>query len=84
MTDHSDAVDAAVEAAVNAVTPKFPEVVVPRSLMFDNAFMVLGTVQRELKAAGATPEQLAQFMDEATSGDNDHLVGTVEDWVEVA
>ena len=48
-----------------------------------NAFLILGKVQRALKKAGATKEDLAKFHVEATSGDYDHLLQTVAEWVEV-
>lgn len=48
-----------------------------------NAFMILGKVQRALKNAGATKEDLAKFHAEATSGDYDQLLRTVLEWVEV-
>ena len=48
-----------------------------------NAFLILGKVQRALKNAGATKEDLAKFHAEATSGNYDHLLQTVAEWVEV-
>ena len=48
-----------------------------------NAFAILGSVQRALRKAGATPAEVAEFMDEATKGDYDHLLGTVMKWVDV-
>lgn len=45
--------------------------------------MILGKVQRALKNAGATKEDLAKFHAEATSGGYDQLLKTVVEWVEV-
>jgi len=42
-----------------------------------NAFAVLGHVQRALREAGWTQENIEAFRAEATSGDYDHLLGTV-------
>jgi len=42
-----------------------------------NAFAVLGACQRAARRAGWTPDQIAAFRDLATSGDYDHLLGTV-------
>jgi len=42
-----------------------------------NAFAILGRVQRALRDAGWTQEQVDAFRAEATSGDHDHLLGTV-------
>lgn len=62
---------------------RFPNVEVELSGQDGNAFFILGRVQQALRRAGATPEQLKEFMDEATSGDYDHLLQTVMRWVEV-
>lgn len=48
-----------------------------------NAFFILGRVTTELKRAGATREELNEFEKEATSGDYDHLLRTVMEWVDV-
>ncbi len=42
-----------------------------------NAFSILGRVQRAMRRAGWPREKIAEFMAEATSGDYDHLLGTV-------
>ena len=48
-----------------------------------NAFAILGRVQKALRRAGASEEYCKQFMVEATSGDYDHLLATVMQYVEV-
>ena len=59
--------------------PKFNVVVeVPFG---DNAFAILGVVQKALKKAGATEEQLKEYYAESTSGDYDHLMNVQEEWV---
>jgi hypothetical protein len=49
-----------------------------------NAFAVLGRVQRVLRDVGASAEELKEFEREATSGDYDHLLQVVMDWVNVS
>jgi hypothetical protein len=48
-----------------------------------NAFAIMGAVQRKLKQAGATPEELKQYFEESTSGDYDHLLDVAGKWVVV-
>ena len=62
---------------------RFPDITVELTGTDGNAFAVLGKVQRELRHGGATPEQVAEFHAEATSGDYDHLLQTVMRWVQV-
>jgi hypothetical protein len=52
--------------------------------MDGNSFALLGRVNRALKEAGASPEETKRFMTEAMSGDYDHLLRTIMDWVVVA
>ena len=49
-----------------------------------NAFAILGSVQRALRKAGASKDEINQYMEEAMSGDYNHLLSTTMDWVEVA
>jgi hypothetical protein len=48
-----------------------------------NAFAIMGKVQRALKQAGATPDELEQYLNESMSGDYDHLLRTAMKWVVV-
>jgi len=48
-----------------------------------NAFAILGRVQRALRKAGVPDDEIKQFLAEAKSGDYNHLLATVMDWVEV-
>lgn len=48
-----------------------------------NAFAIMGRVQRALKEAGATKEQLSEYYAESTSGDYDNLLRVAMDWVNV-
>ena len=64
-------------------TPRHPEVEVQLTGEDGNVFLVLGRVSRALKRAGYEDE-VREFMDEATSGDYDALLTTVQKWVSVA
>lgn len=48
-----------------------------------NAFAIMGAVQKALKKAGATKEELDQYLQESMSGDYDNLLRTAMKWVEV-
>ena len=63
--------------------PKY-SVSVPLIGQDGNAFAILGSVQRALRKAGASKEEINQYMQEAMSGDYNHLLSTTMDWVEVA
>ena len=56
--------------------PKFPEIEVQLTGNDGNAFAVLGTVQKALKRGGVEKEDIDAFMNEAMSGDYDHLLQT--------
>jgi hypothetical protein len=48
-----------------------------------NAFSVMGAVKSALKKAGATGEELDQYLKDSMSGDYDNLLRVAMDWVEV-
>lgn len=48
-----------------------------------NAFVILGAVRREMRRAGIEEDIISQYMDEAMSGDYDHLLRTTMEYVEV-
>ena len=48
-----------------------------------NAFAILGRVSKALRRAGVSKVERDEFMAEATSGDYNHLLKTVMDWVDV-
>lgn len=48
-----------------------------------NAFAILGRVQAALRKGGATQEAIKDFVEEATSGDYDHLLQTCMKYVNV-
>ena len=65
------------------ITPKYPSVTVELSGQDGNAFMILGTVQKALRRAGAPKDDLSAYMAEATDGDYNDLLRTTMRWVNV-
>ena len=63
--------------------PKFPDISVQLDGEDGNAFFILGRVRQAMKRAGCTAEEMTEFSNEAMSGDYDHLLQTVMEWVEV-
>ena len=49
-----------------------------------NAFAILGNCQKALRKAGWDKEQVKAFMDEATSGDYNHLLATEMTYCDVS
>ena len=62
--------------------PKFPDVHVNLAGEDGNAFFILGRVRQAMKRGGCTGEEIDEFTKEAMSGDYDHLLQTVMEWVE--
>ena len=48
-----------------------------------NAFAVMGAVKSALKKAGASKEELDQYLSDSMSGDYDNLLRVAMDWVVV-
>lgn len=63
--------------------PKYPEITVQLTGQDGNAFMVIGTVKASLRKAGVDKAEQNAFVEEATSGDYDHLLQTCMKWVNV-
>jgi len=47
-----------------------------------NAFFLLGAFQKQARREGWTPEEIKAVLDEARSGDYDHLLATLSDHCE--
>ena len=62
--------------------PKY-SVSVPLIGQDGNAFAILGSVQRALRKAGASKDEINQYLKDAMSGDYDNLLSTTMEWVEV-
>lgn len=67
----------------NTTTPKHPEITVRLTGTDGNAFSILGAVTRALRSAGVSQEERTAFMNEATSGDYNHLLQTAMAWVNI-
>jgi hypothetical protein len=63
---------------------RHPEVHVELAGRDGNAYAIIGHVQRALRDAGVSGEEVSQFHAEATSGDYDHLLRTCMRWVDVS
>jgi hypothetical protein len=68
---------------MSALEIRYPEITVQLTGVDGNAFMILGTVQRELRRGGVPAAEVSEFVAEATAGDYDHLLQTCMRWVEV-
>jgi hypothetical protein len=73
-----------MSATTQGATPRYPDVEVQLSCEDGNAFVIVGRVQRALRRAGVSHEEIRAFANEAMSGDYDHVLQTCMKWVEVA
>jgi len=64
-------------------TPKYPDISVELTGQDGNAFAVLGAVKKAMRRADVPRDEIQEFLDEAMSGDYDHLLQTVMATVEV-
>lgn len=64
-------------------TVKYPDVRVELVGHNGNAFVILGKVKTALRRADVPEEEIKEFLAEATTGDYNHLLVTVMQWVEV-
>jgi hypothetical protein len=62
---------------------KYPHIHVPLIGEDGNAFAILGRVKRALRSAKVPDETINQFIKQATSGDYNHLLTTVTEWVNI-
>jgi hypothetical protein len=65
------------------VEPKYPKIKVKLSGKDGNAFNLMGIVQHAMRKGGVPREEISKCMDEAMSGDYDHLLQTLMSWVNV-
>lgn len=63
---------------------KYPDIEVELVGQDGNAFLILGKVQKALRRAGVSEEEVKQYYNEATAGDYNHLLRTTMEWVEVS
>jgi len=62
---------------------KYPNIEVELVGQDGNAFAVMGSVIKELKANDVPQEEIDAYMDEAMAGDYNHLLQTTMKWVNV-
>ena len=62
---------------------KYPEVQVQLTGNDGNAFAILGNCQKAARQAGLTKDQIDEFVNEAMTGDYDHLLQTCMKYFEV-
>lgn len=48
-----------------------------------NAYAIMGAIKKALRKAGATNEQVDQYLSESMSGDYNNLLSVATEWVEV-
>ena len=80
-TESLENLEAAEEILENMVA--YPHIKVKLLNEDGNAFAIMGRVLREMRKAGVPQEDRARFQAEATSGDYDHLLLVVQQWVVV-
>ena len=61
---------------------KHPEVTVKLSGEDGNAMSIIGRTRRAMRRGGVPDAELEAFTKEAMSGDYDHVLQTVMNWVE--
>lgn len=62
---------------------RYPDIEVELSGCDGNGFAIIGTVVAALRKAGVPKEEHDLFIEQATSGDYDHLLQTAMEWVNV-
>jgi len=63
------------------MSPKYPNVKVKLVGEDGNAFFIIGKVSSAMRKAGVSEDEVRQFRTEAMSGDYNHLLQTVMNWV---
>lgn len=48
-----------------------------------NAFAIMGTISKALRRAGASQDEIREYMEESMSGDYDKLLLTASKWVTI-
>jgi hypothetical protein len=63
--------------------PKYPSIKVNLIGQDGNAFNLLALAQNAMRRGGVQPEDIEAFLTEAMSGDYDHLLRTIMEYVNV-
>ena len=64
--------------------PRYPEIEVTLIGEDGNAFAIMGNVTLQMRRHGVEQEEIDAFIEEAQSGDYDHLLRTCMRWVDVS
>ena len=62
---------------------KYPEITVKLVGTDGNAFAIIANVRHALRQHNVSRDEIESFVDEAMSGDYDHLLQTCMKWVDV-
>ena len=62
---------------------RYPQVVVKLTERDGNAFGVVGKVQRALEKEGLPESKIKEYLDDAMSGDYNHLLQVTQEWITV-
>ena len=65
------------------MTPKYLHIKVKLIGEDGNAFNIIALVRKAMRDAGLPNPTITEFIRQATSGDYNHLIRTVMEWVEV-
>jgi hypothetical protein len=63
---------------------KYPEIEVQLTGQDGNAFAIMGAVQKALRKAEVSKEEIDEYLKESMSGDYNHLLRTAMAWVSVS
>ena len=63
------------------MSPRHPNIIVQLTGIDGNAFAILGAVTKAMRKANCHAEEIAEFKDEAMSGNYEHLLQTCMAWV---
>ena len=64
--------------------PKYPEIEVELVGQDGNAFAIMGAVQKALRKAEVSKDEIDLYLKESMSGDYDNLLRTATEWVSVS
>lgn len=62
---------------------KYPKIKIKLIGENGNAFAILGRMRAGMRQGGVPADEIKAFMDEAMSGDYNHLLATCMEWVDV-
>ncbi len=63
---------------------KYPEIKVKLVGTDGNAYAIMGNVQKALKRAGVSQDEISLYLKESMSGDYDNVIATACRWVSVS